>query len=341
MRLNIHRYKVIYGLLILAIASGLVCSLIYGAATLSLDQVVHAMFSQGGEHSDRVVWNMRLPRAVLACLVGLHFALSGLILQTLTRNPLADAGIMGINAGAGLAAISVVVGAALLPFGSGIYSQGGQVLTWLPIAALTGGCITAILVYLVSGAGQMTPLRLILTGVIFAAVFNALATGLLALWGQAHTETVVAWLAGSLHGRNWLHLWILLPWTVLGLIGVVFCLRPLELIRLHDDQVQCLGVNIRFWRLVVVLLATLLASSAVAVAGPIGFVGLIVPHIARKIAPVSFKQQLMLTGGIGALLVMTADLVGRVSVAPFELPVGILCALLGVPAFLYLLRKNP
>lgn len=324
-----------------AIGLMVLLSLCLGAASLSLDQVMLALGGGGSEHSGRVVWELRLPRALLAALVGLHFALSGFILQTLSRNPLADAGILGITAGASLAAVLIVVGAALLPAGASLYWQGEQLLAWLPMGALAGGVLAAFGVYLLSGHGRLTPLRLILTGVVCAAVLNALVTGVLALWGQAHTETLVAWLAGSLHGRGWRHLWVLLPWTLAGAVGVLLTMKPLALLRLHDEQVLSLGLNLGRWRLLALLVATLLAASAVAVAGPIGFVGLVVPHIARRLVPGGLPAQLGVTALLGALLVLMADLAGRTLVVPFELPVGVLCALIGVPAFLYLLKRQP
>lgn len=330
-----------WGLLPPAIGLGLLLSLCLGASSLSVEQVFGALVGSGSEHGMRVVWELRLPRALLAAVVGIHFALSGCLLQTLSRNPLADPGILGISAGASLAAVALVVGAAMLPAGASLYWQGEQLLTWLPVVALAGGVLAAAGVYLLSGAARLTPLRLILTGVVCAAVLNALMTGVLAFWGQAHTETLVAWLAGSLHGRDWHYLWVILPWTLLGLIGTALILKPLGLLRLNDEQVLGLGLDLGRWRLLVLLVATLLAASAVAVAGPIGFVGLVVPHMARGLVPGSLPHQLGISALLGALLVLAADLAGRTLVVPFELPVGVLCALIGVPAFLYLLKQQP
>ncbi|GAA0680907.1 iron ABC transporter permease [Marinobacterium maritimum] len=328
-------------LLPLVIGLSLLLSLCLGAASLSPEQVFAALTGTGSEHGQRVVWDLRLPRALLAAVVGLHFALSGFILQALSRNPLADPGILGISAGASLAAVLLVVAGAMLPAGASLYLQGEQLLAWLPLGALAGGVLAAAGVYRLSGAGRLTPLRLILTGVVCAAVLNALMTGGLALWGQAHTETLVAWLAGSLHGREWHYIWVILPWTLLGLTGAALIVKPLGVLRLNDEQVLSLGVNLGRWRLLVLLVATLLAASAVAVAGPIGFVGLVVPHMARWLVPGALLHQLGISALLGALLVLVADLAGRTLVVPFELPVGVLCALIGVPAFLYLLKQQP
>ncbi|WP_010322063.1 FecCD family ABC transporter permease [Marinobacterium stanieri] len=325
--------------LVLAVVQAL--SLALGATSISIPEVLSVLAGEGSEHARRVVWELRLPRALLAVLVGMHLAVSGYLLQTLSRNPLADAGVLGISAGASLAAVLMVVAGTFLPVAAGLYWQGDQLLNWLPLGACAGGFLAALLVYTLSGGSRLTPLRMILTGVICAAILNALVTGVLALWGQAHMETLVSWLAGSLHGRSWQHLEVIMPWSLSGLLGAILVLKPLSLLRLNDEQVLGLGLNLERWRAVILLLATLLAASAVAVAGPIGFVGLVVPHMARRLVAGSLPGQLMVAAVVGSLLVSLADLAGRVLVQPFELPVGVLCALLGVPAFLYLLRRQP
>lgn len=325
----------------LVLAVVLALSLAWGATSVSIPDVLAVLTGEGSEHARRVVWELRLPRALLAVLVGVHLAVSGFLLQTLSRNPLADAGVLGISAGASLAAVLVVVAGALLPVGTGMYWQGEQLLNWLPLAACIGGLMAAVMVYALSGGSGLTPLRMILTGVVCAAILNALVTGVLALWGQAHTETLVAWLAGSLHGRSWSHLEVILPWSCVGLVGTILVMKPLDVLRLNDEQVLGLGFNLARWRAVILMLATLLAASAVAVAGPIGFVGLVVPHMARRLVPGSLSGQLAVVAVVGSLLVSLGDLAGRLLMQPFELPVGVLCALLGVPAFLYLLRRQP
>lgn len=320
----------------------LALNLFLGASELSPMEVIHTLLAGSGqEHVVRVIWELRLPRALMAALVGAQLALAGFMLQSLTRNPLADAGLLGISAGASLGAVLVVVGAGTLSSGVEIYQQGESVLVWLPAAALLGGLLAAALVYGLSGGSALTPLRLILTGVVCAAILNSLVTGLLGLWGQAHTETIAAWLAGSLNGRSWEHLSVLLPWSAAGLSAALLVYRPMQLLRLVDEQALSLGLNLGLWRLLTIATATLLTASAVAVAGPIGFIGLVVPHLARGIAPGHMALQYLMTAIAGAVIVLAGDLVGRLVLAPYELPVGVLAALIGVPAFLYLLRRQP
>lgn len=317
-------------------------NLFLGASELSATDVIHTLLAgTGQEHVVRVVWELRLPRAIVAALVGAQLALAGFMLQSLTRNPLADSGLLGISAGASLGAVLVVVGAGTLSSGIATYQQGETVVAWLPVAALIGGLFAAVLVYWLSGASALTPLRLILTGVVCAAILNALVTGLLGLWGHAHTETIAAWLAGSLNGRGWEHLRVLAPWSAIGLLSALLIYRPMRLLRLVDEQGLSLGLHLSLWRLLTIATATLLTASAVAVSGPIGFIGLVVPHLARGLAPGHMSLQYLMTAIAGATIVLAGDLTGRLVLAPYELPVGVLAASIGVPAFLYLLRRQP
>lgn len=334
----------VFGLVSLFLMLWLGClllSITLGASELSWQQIVNLLTAQESGHVERVIWTLRLPRALLAAMVGIHFALAGFILQTLTRNPLADAGILGISAGASLSAVLAILGAGWIVNGLEPYRQSQMILGYLPLLAMAGGVGAAGLIYRISGAARLTPLRLILTGVVLATILNALVTGVLALWGHSQTEVIVEWLAGSLHGRGWQHLAVLWPWTLSGLMACVFLQRPLNLLRLEDEQVLSIGLNLEVWRLLAVVVATLLAASAVGVVGPIGFMGLVVPHICRRLSPHSMQQQLLLCVAVGALLMMLADLLGRIVIVPYELPVGVVCALVGVPFFLYLLRRQP
>ncbi|WP_250657562.1 FecCD family ABC transporter permease [Alkalimarinus coralli] len=328
-------------LFLLLLLGCLLLSITLGASELSWQQIMNLFTTQESDHVERVVWQLRLPRALLAAMIGIHFALSGFILQTLTRNPLADAGILGISAGASFSAVLAILGASLFVRGLEPHRQSQMILGYLPLLATAGGVAAAGLIYRLSGAARLTPLRLILTGVVLATILNALVTGALALWGHSQTEMIVEWLAGSLHGRDWQHLAVLWPWTLIGLTACILLLRPLNLLRLEDEQVLSIGLNLRVWRLIALITATLLAASAVGVAGPIGFMGLVVPYICRRLSPHDVQQQMLLCVAVGALLMMLADLLGRIIIVPYELPVGVVCALIGVPFFLYLLRRQP
>lgn len=287
-----------------------------GAAWLALIQ------GQGSAHMSFVVWAQRLPRLLLAAMVGAQFAWAGLWLQVLSRNPLADAGVLGINAGAALGAVLAL---ALWP---------GQLP--LPLAALLGGLLAGGLLWrLWLGARGGSALGLTLVGAVLAAILSALVMGALVLWQQARLELLLQWLAGSLYGRGWEQVWMLGPWFGLVLLAVWRLAPLLPLLALDEDKAASLGLSLGPARCALLAAAVLAAASAVAVAGPVGFVGVLVPFIARRLGGGAAA-----CGWLGALLLMSADTLGRVLASPLEWPVGVLTALLGVPLFLYLLHKR-
>ncbi|GAA3561837.1 FecCD family ABC transporter permease [Marinobacter xestospongiae] len=282
-----------------------------------------------------VLWNLRLPRTLLAVVVGAQFALSGLILQRVIRNPLADPGVVGVSGGAGLAVVILLLLSDLLP---GVAAGVG--LAGLPWAALVGGLMVAALVLALAWRNGLAPARLALTGIAVGAVLNAAVMWVVVVWGGSRTETTLMWLAGSLYGRDFSHLWLLLPWTLAGLLALLPALKPLSLLRFGDHQAQTLGLAVQRWRLLALAVAVVLAASAVAVAGPMGFVGLIVPHLARLLARGSFAAQVPVCLLLGGVLTLAADIVGRTLASPLELPAGALTTLLGIPVLLYLLIKQ-
>lgn len=313
-----------------------------GAADLTWSQVWAGLTGDGSEHVQRVILELRLPRTLTGALIGIHFALSGWLLQLLSRNPLAEAGILGISAGASLVAVIAFIIGDWLVSSDNPYSNTSFTLQYLPFFAMAGGLVTALAVYFLGMRhGQLSPVKMTLTGAVIAGMLHALTTGALAFWGQAYTELVAQWLAGSLYGAEWQHLHTLLPWTIIGLLGVGLLLRPLEVMQLDDQQVRTLGLALNRWRAFALLIATLLAASAVGVVGPVGFIGLLIPHISRRLAGAKLPVQLVLCVLLGAVLAVLADLLGRTLFTPYEVPVGVVSAVLGVPFFLYLLSRQP
>lgn len=314
----------------------------FGAVDLGWEQVLAGLSGTGSSHAERVVLELRLPRTLAGLLIGVHFALSGWLLQLLTRNPLAEAGILGISSGASLVAVAAfVVGDWLRP-GDDPYGGIPLTLHYLPLFAMAGGLLAALAVYGLSlRNGGLSPLRMTLTGAVLAGMLHALTTGGLALWGHAHTELVAQWLAGSLYGATWEHLAALLPWTMVGLLGVLALMRPLRAMQLDDEHSRSLGLVLHRWRALALFIAAILAASAVGIVGPVGFLGLLVPHISRRLVGPSLAAQCLLCIVLGAILAVTADTLGRTLIAPYELPVGVVSAALGVPFFLYLLSRQP
>ncbi|GGO84689.1 ferrichrome ABC transporter permease [Marinobacterium nitratireducens] len=327
------------GLLLLTLAAVL-SNLLFGAANLSPQRVWLALNRAGDGVAQDILWNLRLPRLLTGALVGLHFAIAGSLLQAVMRNPLADAGILGINSGASLAAVLAFAAAERLGGDGNPYFSGALDLHWLPLVASGGGITAAAVVYRLSWSWGVTPVRLVLCGIAVTSILNALVIGVLAGWAQVNTETVLVWLAGSLFGRDWEHLLTLLPWTLAALALLPLLLAGGNLLQLGDEVAASLGLRVELWRFGLLLIAVLFAASAVGVVGPVGFVGLIVAHIARMTAGPDLRRQLLLSPLYGILLVTASDLLGRLLLMPAEIPIGVVTSLLGVPFFIYLLARK-
>ena len=327
-------------LALVLVGGSVLANLLLGAVTLSPLQVWQALSGDGDAVATDIIWNLRLPRVLVGLLVGVHFAIAGSLLQAVMRNPLADAGVLGINAGASLAAVLAFVAAERLWGDSSPYSTFSLSLDWLPLISCGGGILAAAAVYRLGWNRGVTPVRLVLSGIAVASVLTALATGLLAGWGSMNTETVLIWLTGSLFGRGWEHLWVLLPWSLLALGLLPVLLAGANLLQLGDDVARSLGLAVELWRFALLLLAVLFAASAVGVVGPIGFIGLIVAQVARLSCGPDLRYQLLLGPLFGALLVTLSDLLGRLLLVPAEVPIGVITSLLGVPFFIYLLARK-
>lgn len=335
------RFVLICSLLLSCLGLLITASLLLGSANFSPQAVYTALFqgSPGTSEYD-VIWNLRLPRTILASLVGMQFALAGLILQSVIRNPLADPSIIGVSGGASLAIVLFLLLADVISGAVFVGEIAKVSLTWLPFVALLGGMLTAAFVLMISWHTGLDPVKLALNGVVVGAVLNAAVMWSVVAWGGNRTETSIMWLAGSLYGRDFSHLAILLPWTLIGLIGLPIISRPLSLLRFSDESAQSLGLHIQRWRLLAISFAVALAASAIAVSGPIGFVGLIVPHLSRLLVGSYMPQLIITTLLCGACLTLTADILSRTLISPLELPAGALTTMLGIPVLLYLLQRQ-
>jgi len=299
-------------------------SLGVGAVPISFADGVATLWSDGGPHA-QLVQQLRLPRTLLAWPVGAALAVAGVLVQGVMRNPLAAPDVIGITTGAGLAASFVVLVLGAVP------------LWVLPCSAFAGGVVAALLVYRLAWRGGVNPMHLALVGVaathLFGAGINYLAT--------AHADRVaqaVIWLRGSLWGRNWEHLRLTLPLLPL-LIPAGALAHRLNLLALGDEVAQSMGVPVARTRTLALLLAVVLASGAVAVAGTVAFVGLVSPHIARLLVGADFRRLLPTAALVGVLLLLAADTLGRGLLPPVEVPAGVMTALLGAPYFLYLMSR--
>ena len=314
---------------VLLLFAGVLLSLAVGAVPISLAEAWDALFA-GQTATDahrRIVMDARLPRALCALLVGGQLAVSGVLLQGVTRNPLADPGLIGVTAGAGMAATVVL---AVMPSAAAA----------LPAAAFGGAMIAAIFVYAISWrpGGGASPVRMILAGVAVNAMLGAVI-GLLVTAFADRIPSVMFWMAGSFNGRGWGHLRLLLPYAAAGLALAALIHRPMRLLALGDDTAATMGVRVERTRMLAFAAAALLAGSAASVAGLVGFVGLVVPHLVRLLLG-SNRLVIPISALAGAALLLWSDLLARTALAPSELPVGVVTGLIGGPYFIFLLYRS-
>lgn len=321
----VRRLAVLLAGIVLLIAI-LLLAVVVGAVSIPLRDVWLALQAPGTTDDYQIIYTLRIPRGLCAALAGANLALSGCILQGVLRNPLADPGIIGVSAGAGLAAMALMMLAPTLT-------------AWVPMAAFFGALGAAAIVFFLAWERGVNPLRLVLAGVAVAAFFGGGMTALSVFFSDK-VQGTVSWMAGGFAGVGWQSVRMILPYSLVGMAGTVALYRRLNALQLGDDVAQTLGVHVNRTRAMLVALAALLAASAVSVAGLLGFVGLIVPHVMRLIVGSDFEPLLPCSAVFGAVLVAGADVAARTLFSPMEVPVGIFMSFIGAPFFLYLLRRR-
>ncbi len=311
-----------------AAVAGFFLSLTNGSVEISASQVFANFFGnvELDETRRQILENIRLPRTIVAMLIGVNLSLSGAILQAVMKNPLADPHIIGISSGAGLFGIFVMM----------IFGDAGIFVT---PAAFVGAMLAATLIYVLAWKDGIRPIRVILAGVAVSAFLGAGISALLIFAGDK-VHGALMWMVGGLSARSWSHVEILLPYSIAGTLLTFLSARHLNVLQLGDEVATGLGLRVHLVRTILTAVAALLAASAVCVVGLLGFVGLIVPHTARLILGSDYRILLPGAATLGAAVVTISDTFARTIFAPIELPVGILMAMLGAPFFLYLLRKE-
>ena len=301
-------------------------SLALGKVNLSPATLFDVLFGQADQRLVFIVEQLRMPRLALAALVGAALAVSGLILQSIIRNPLASPDLLGITSGASAAAVIY-----LSFFSAALGAQ------FLPLAAISGAGLAALAIYLLAWNQGASPLRLVLIGVGVSALLAAVTTFILVFSPLTTTLSAYVWLTGSVYGASWPEPRAVAGWLVVVLPLLVLLARQVRVQQLDDDLAQGIGVRVQWLRAGLLLVSVALAGLAVAWGGAIAFVGLIAPHIAKRLVPPGFAGQALMSALMGANLVMLADLAGRTLFLPLDLPAGIFVAVLGTPFFLYLL----
>ena len=317
-------------LILIAIAALFLASLTQGDYPVPIVELWQALRGDPatGAEVDMIVLDMRLPRAVLALLVGAALGVAGAITQAVMRNPLAEPGLLGINSGAALAARIIIVGMNPAPD------------HLVPAASFAGAAAMTLAIYLLAWRSGTSSLRLILIGVGLSSLGGS-ATAFLSAFGDVRdVQRAMVWLAGSIYDASWSKVQTLLLWASVPFALVWATARQLDTISFGDETARSLGQPVDRVRLLMIAACTLLSGAAVAAAGLIGFVGLVAPHLARRIVGRSHVQLVPAAALLGGLLVMAADLLGRTIIAPAQIPAGILTALLGAPFFAFLMWER-
>ncbi|WP_442810479.1 FecCD family ABC transporter permease [Streptomyces sp. NBC_01232] len=313
------------GLVVLAMIA--VVSIAVGAKPMSLDEVWHGLFAYAGTPADVVVRDLRIPRTLLGLMVGLGLGLSGAVMQALARNPLAEPGILGVNAGAAAAVVS-----AISFFGASSLSE----FVWW---AFLGAAVVSVVVYVLGGSRSATPVRLALAGTAASAALVGYINAVQLMDSKA-LDKLRFWTVGSLASANMDTVRQVAPFLLLGAVLALSLGRPLNAMAMGDDTARALGAHLTRTRIGAMIAITLLCGAATAACGPIVFIGLMVPHLVRAFTGPDMRWVLAYSAVLSPVLLLGADIVGRVVTRPAELQVGVVTALIGGPVFIYLVRRK-
>ncbi|QPQ31138.1 FecCD family ABC transporter permease [Lysinibacillus sp. JNUCC 51] len=307
----------------------------FGDSFINPIKVLQVLIGKGSDFDQLIIVDFRMPRIFIAAFAGMALAVAGAILQGIIKNPLASPDIIGISAGGGAAVVGFLA----------MFSDSNHSLTvsieWLPLAGFIGATIVGLIVYIFAWKDGVTPTRLVLIGIGVSAFMQAITTMLMIIGPIYQASEANKWITGSVKSADWSQVQIVVPLILILLLITFFITRQLNVQELGDDTSASLGQSVQKTRLFLLLLSSSLVASAISFAGAIGFVGLMAPHIARRIVGPSFGVLIPTSAAIGALLVMVADIIGRTAFNPLEVPAGVFTAAIGAPYFIYLLFRNP
>lgn len=329
----IKKQRIFFFTLLGLILATAIISVGAGYSSMGYDRIAAALLGQGTFKENFVLFSIRMPRILITVLAGMALALSGAILQSITRNDLADPGIIGINSGAG---------AAIALFFLFVPVDAGSFVYLLPLVAFGGALLTAVLIYAFSYQKEtgLQPIRLILTGIGFSMALSGIMIVLISSAEREKVDFIANWLAGNIWGTDWPFILALLPWLVVLIPFVLYKAHRLNMLGLSEPVAVGLGVSVEKERITMLLAAVALAASAVSVTGGIAFIGLMAPHIAKALVGPRHQLFLPLAILIGGWLLLLADTIGRNLLEPSGIPAGVMAALIGAPYFIYLLMKK-
>lgn len=324
---NRKRIFLIISFMVLLLIAMLI-SIMSGTIDFSINDILRLFF---GKNQDdliySIIFNVRLPRTILGLLVGVNLGIAGALLQGLLKNNLASPNIIGVNSGAGLAAVIIMC---LIP---GSFKM-------LPPVTFIGALLTSLMIYYISRHnGNSSSVTIILAGVALNALLHALTSAIMIL-NSDDLSITYTWLLGGLNGRGWNHLQSMYGYSVFGILSSIILSPRINLFLLGEDIGKNLGLSVEISRILIIIDASILAGSAVSVAGTIGFIGLIAPHIARLMIGNDYRYLVVFSGILGGFILVASDILARTMFQPLEIPVGIITAVLGTPFFLFLIYKK-
>ncbi|GAA0083680.1 iron ABC transporter permease [Clostridium sp. CTA-7] len=330
------RFKIVLIILLSLLLISFFVTLCWGTYKVTPYEVINTLLGNGTKLQNTAVLNIRLPRMLVGVFVAIALSTAGAILQTITKNDLADTGIIGINAGAAVAAVLFITYKT-----ENYYSELGSLSIFvLPFMAIVGAAISSFIIYMLSSRKGIRPKRLLLIGIGMNAALNAFITFFTFRGGVSDYNRVLVWTSGSLWGSGWSYAKVIIPIVTLMFILVLLNHKKLDVLNLSDELSISLGLNLEKERKKFLSYAVILAGTATAFAGNIGFLGLISPHIARRLVGPYHKHFVSISAIISIIIILLADAVSRNLFSPIEIPVGITVSIFGVPYFIYLMMKE-
>lgn len=330
------KFTLVVGILVILIITAFLVSLNTGSLSIAPSDFIKTLIGQGSKSQEIAIFKLRLPRIVIGILVGTALAIAGTILQGVTKNDLADSGILGINSGAALFVVVYI----FIMNGNVYDGISNMTIFTMPLVALSGAIFGAFLIYILAWKNGINSSRLLLIGIGINVAFTSILTIFQLKFTTQEFNRVMAWTSGSIWGASWKYVLAVLPFILIFVILTIYKSRYLDALNLGDEVATGLGVEVEKERRKLIIYAVILAGVATSVAGSIAFLGLIAPHIARKLVGPKHKNLIPTAALVGSLILLVGDTIARNIIAPMELPVGIVVSVIGVPYFIYLMLAD-
>ncbi len=312
---------------IFAVAMLLLIDILIGMSHIGIKEIIDSIINYSGSKQDLIIRTVRLPRVLLCILIGASMAISGLIMQNLTRNPLASPQILGINSGATLSVVVIMVFFPLLGYKAKI------------LGAFLGAGVIGLFVHVIGTVKNLSPLKITLVGISIQLFLSSITKSIM-LFNESKTSDLVFWMIGGVHHAQFIHIMAILPWFILSIILTILISNSMDTLKMGDSVAISLGENVKLTKTVATIVVILLSSSSIAIAGPISFIGLITPHIISKLGGRNFRQNFILCGIYGANLLLLSDIISKLLKYPYESPVGTVTSFIGAVFYIFLANKE-